>query len=82
MAALAGPGLIFWGFSVTFMSIDWVLSLDPKWFSTMFGLLFIAGQGLTAMAFLIALMVLAFRTAGRCRKSSRRAICTISVSFC
>ena len=28
--ALAGPGLMFWGFSVTFMSIDWVLSLDPQ----------------------------------------------------
>ena len=57
MGALAGPGLIFWGFSVTFMAIDWVLSLDPKWFSTMFGLLFMAGQGLSSMAFLIVLMV-------------------------
>ena len=55
---LAGPGLIFWGFSVTFMSIDWILSADPKWFSTMFGLLFIAGQGLTSMAFLVTVVVL------------------------
>jgi hypothetical protein len=58
MAALAGPGLLFWGFSVTFMVIDWILSLDPKWFSTIFGMLFIANQALTAMAFLITLMVL------------------------
>ena len=58
MAALAGPGLLFWGFTVTFMAIDWVLSVDPKWFSTIFGLLFVAGQGLTSMAFLITLMVL------------------------
>jgi len=58
MAALAGPGLIFWGFSVTFMSVDWVLSLDPHWYSTMFGMLFMAGQGLSSMAFLIALLVL------------------------
>jgi len=58
MNALAGPGLIFWGFSVTFMAIDWVLSLDPHWFSTMFGLLFVAGQALSAMAFLITVMVL------------------------
>jgi hypothetical protein len=44
------------------MSIDWVMSADPKWFSTMFGLLFIASQGLTSMAFLITLMVvLSFR---------------------
>jgi hypothetical protein len=58
MSRMAGPGILFWGFSVTFMAIDWVLSVDPKWFSTMFGLLFIASQGLTAMAFLITLMVL------------------------
>jgi len=57
MAALSGPGLIFWGFAVTFMSVDWMLSLNPHWFSTMFGLLIIAGQGLSSMAFLIALMV-------------------------
>ena len=58
MATIAGPGLVFWGFSVTFMSIDWVLSLNPHWFSTIFGLLFMAGQGLSSMAFLITLMVL------------------------
>ncbi len=58
MAALAGPGVLFWGFSITFMAIDWIMSLDPHWFSTIFGLLFMAGQGLSAMAFLITLMVL------------------------
>ena len=58
MAALAGPGVLFWGFTVTFMSIDWVMSIEPHWFSTIFGLLFIAGQGLSSMAFLITLMVL------------------------
>ncbi|HLK62785.1 MAG TPA: hypothetical protein VKU19_05070 [Bryobacteraceae bacterium] len=57
MATLAGPGILFWGFTVTFMSIDWVLSLAPEFFSTMFGLLFIAGQALTGMAFLVTLMV-------------------------
>jgi hypothetical protein len=61
MSALAAPGLIFWGLSVTFMSIDWVLSVNPQWFSTMFGLLFMASQGLTSMAFLITLMVLLSR---------------------
>jgi hypothetical protein len=61
MAAVSGPGLVFWGFSVTFMAVDWVLSLDPHWFSTMFGMLFMAGQALSSMAFLIALMVLLSR---------------------
>jgi hypothetical protein len=53
----SAPGLIFWALSVTFMSIDWVMSVDPKWFSTIFGMLFMASQGLTSMAFLITLMV-------------------------
>jgi hypothetical protein len=57
MSRLSGPGLIFWGFAVTFLSIDWVMSLDAHWFSTMFGLLFVAGQGLSAMAFLITVLV-------------------------
>lgn len=58
MTRMSGPGLVFWGFSITFMGIDWVMSIDPHWFSTMFGLLFVAGQGLSALAFLITLMVL------------------------
>ena len=58
LATLSGPGVLFWGFSVTFMSIDWVMSLEPHWFSTMYGLLFIAGQGLSSMSLLIALLVL------------------------
>ncbi len=58
MSTISAPGLIFWGFAVTFMSVDWVMSLDPHWFSTMFGLLFVAGQGLSSMAFLITVLVL------------------------
>ncbi|HUB77442.1 MAG TPA: hypothetical protein VMB03_01530 [Bryobacteraceae bacterium] len=61
MSTLAGPGIIFWAFTTTFMSIDWILSVHPEFFSTMFGLLFIAGQGLTGMAFLITVMVLLSR---------------------
>jgi hypothetical protein len=58
LGRLAGPGLVFWGMAVSFMSIDWILSVKPEWFSTMFPLLVIVGQALTAMAFLIALLVL------------------------
>jgi hypothetical protein len=57
MSRISGPGLIFWSFAVTFMSIDWVMSLNPGWFSTMFGLLFMAGQGLSGMSFLIIVLV-------------------------
>ena len=57
MSHISGPGVIFWGFAVTFLSISWVMSLDAHWYSTMFGLLFVAGQGLSAMAFLITVLV-------------------------
>jgi hypothetical protein len=58
MSRISAPGMIFWGFAVTFMAIDWVMSLDPHWFSTMFGLLFVASQGLSSLAFLIAVLVM------------------------
>jgi hypothetical protein len=57
LATISAPGLIFWAFTITFMAIDWLLSINPHWFSTIFGLLVLAGQGLSSMAFLIALMV-------------------------
>jgi len=58
LSRISAPGLLFWGFAVTFMAIDWVMSLDPHWFSTMFGLLFVANQGLSSLAFLITVLIL------------------------
>ncbi len=57
LQGLSGPGLVLYGLTVTFASIDWVMSLDPGWFSTIFGMLFMGGQGLSAMAFTIAVIV-------------------------
>lgn len=58
MQVLSGPGLLLYGFTVTFASIDWVMSLSPEWFSTIWGILFMGGQGLSAMAFMITALVL------------------------
>ncbi len=44
---LSGPGLVLYVATVTFMSIDWVMSLDPHWYSTIFGVLTLGGQGLS-----------------------------------
>ncbi len=54
---VSGPGLVFYGLTVTFAAIDWVMSLEPEWFSTIFGILFIGGQVLSAMSFVIAFTV-------------------------
>lgn len=53
MQNLSGPGLVLFGLTVTFASVDWVMSLEPHWFSTIFGLLLMAGWGLSAFAFVI-----------------------------
>jgi hypothetical protein len=58
---LSGGGLVLLAFTVTFAVFDWVMSLDPHWFSTIFGMLFLAGQGLGAMAFVIAVAYLLAR---------------------
>ena len=58
LQGLSGPGLVLFGLTVTFASIDWVMSLDPSWFSTIFGMLFMGGQGLSAMAFTITVIVM------------------------
>jgi hypothetical protein len=61
MAKLAAPGIIFWAFAVTFMATDWVMSVNTEWFSTMFGLLFMAGQGLSSLSFIICIMIMLSR---------------------
>jgi len=51
MQFVSGPGLVVLVLAVTFASIDWVMSLDPAWFSTIFGLIFVASWTLSALAF-------------------------------
>jgi len=53
MINLSGPGIPVFILAVTFASTDWVMSLEPHWFSTIFGFIFVVGQGLAAMAMCI-----------------------------
>ena len=55
---LSGPGLVLYGLTATFAAIDWVMSLEPHWYSSIFGILIIGGQALSAMAFIIVVAVL------------------------
>jgi hypothetical protein len=52
--AVSGPGLILYGFTISFAAIDWVMSLDPSWVSTIFGLIILIGEVLSAMCFAVA----------------------------
>jgi hypothetical protein len=57
MGRLSGPGIILFVFTTTFASVDWVMSLDAEWFSTIYGLLYVAGWTLSAFSLVIAVMV-------------------------
>ena len=54
MARFAAPGIVLFGFTITFAAFDWMMSLNPHWFSTMFGVTYFAGS---EMAFLALLAV-------------------------
>jgi hypothetical protein len=55
---LSRGGLLLYSLTMTFASIDWVMSLEPHWFSTIYGLLFVGGQVLSAFAFVIPILML------------------------
>ena len=58
---LAGPGIILYVFVMSFAAIDWVMSLSPHWASTIYGFLFVAGQLISSMSLMIAVVVLLSR---------------------
>lgn len=61
MRMLSGPGIMIFVLTVTFASVDWAMSLNPEWFSTIYGLLFVGAWALSALAFAIAMMALVGR---------------------
>jgi hypothetical protein len=50
---LSRGGLLLLGLTMTFASIDWMMSLEPHWFSTIYGVIFMVGGALSAFAFVI-----------------------------
>ena len=59
---VAGPGIILYVFAMSFAAIDWVMSISPHWASTIYGFLYVAGQLISSMSLMIAVVVLLSRT--------------------
>jgi len=55
---ISGLGLLLYGLTATFAAIDWIMSLEPHWYSTIYGLLILTGQVLSGFAFVIAVTIL------------------------
>jgi hypothetical protein len=59
--ALSGPGLILYAFTISFAAVDWIMSMDPTWISTIYGLLILIGQLLSAMCFAVVVERILYR---------------------
>ena len=60
---LAGPSIIVLALTSSFASVDWIMSLTPHWYSTMFGVYFFAGAFVGFIA-LLSILAVAMRRAG------------------
>jgi len=58
LRAISAAGLLLLGLTLTFASVDWMMSIEPHWFSTMYGISFVIGNLLTGFAFTIIMVVL------------------------
>lgn len=52
---LGGAGLVVYALTMTFASVDWVMSLTPHWYSSIFGMLVVVSQGLSTLALMLVL---------------------------
>lgn len=53
--AISSIGLVIYSLSISFAVIDWVMSLQARWISTIYGLLFVAGEALSAFCFVVVI---------------------------
>ena len=56
MRYLSGPGVGFLGLTMTFAAFDWLMSLEPHWYSTIFGAMVSIGGVLTCFSFIVMLV--------------------------
>src|SRR5262249_38802059 len=54
----AVAGLVIYVLTMTLASIDWIMSREIEWYSTVFGLIVVVGQALTSLLFLIVVLTL------------------------
>jgi hypothetical protein len=60
---VSGIGIVLYGIAATFASFDWIMSLDPHWFSSIYGPKFMVAHGLAALSVLLIFLVRSMRFA-------------------
>jgi hypothetical protein len=54
---ISGPGIVVYAITMSAGAIYWVMSMDPTWYSSVYGLLFLVGQGYATLAFSIIVAI-------------------------
>ena len=54
---ISGPGILVYSITMSAAAIYWVMSLDPTWYSSVYGLLFLVGQAYSVLALSIIVVV-------------------------
>jgi len=54
---ISGPGIVVYSLTMTAAVIYWVMSMDPTWYSSVYGLLFLVGQGYSVLALSILVSI-------------------------
>jgi len=62
MRTLSGPGLVIYPITMTFVAVDWIMSMETEWYSTMFPILICIGQILGALSLMILIFAWAVRS--------------------
>jgi hypothetical protein len=57
----SGIGSLVYALTISFAAVDWVMSLDPHWGSTIYGMIFMAGEGLSALSFCVIMLTVLTR---------------------
>jgi len=58
LKAWSAPGILVYGITITFASVDWVMSLDARWYSTIYGMIYMAQHMLITFSFVIVMLIL------------------------
>jgi hypothetical protein len=69
---ISGPGIVVYALTMTAVVIYWVMSMDPTWFSSVYGLLFLVGEGYQVLA--IAIMTSIYLSKGEPYKTILRTV--------
>jgi hypothetical protein len=55
---VSAPGLVIYIVLMSLAAVDWIMSIEPHWFSTIFGFIVVVGHALSALAFSVAVLTL------------------------